>query len=206
MTVADRIGVMNDGRLVQVALPAADLRAAVLPLGRGLHRRRDSDRGSGGRRCGRVDPVSGTDGRARCASPASTAVAPGDTVWIALRPEKVRIAPEAAVCRRGELRCVARSRTSAISAISPSTRCACRRASIMKAAVANVTRIGRALARARRRRVAELGRRMPALFWTLIYGRRRHGRRSEDERSRDAARFVLVPVSLAGACSFWRRF
>ena len=49
MTVADRIGVMDHGRLVQVAHPAGNLRAAELALGRGLHRRRESDRRPRGR-------------------------------------------------------------------------------------------------------------------------------------------------------------
>ena len=48
MTVADRIGVMNAGRLAQVATPSEHLRASELALGRRLHRRRQSDRRPGG--------------------------------------------------------------------------------------------------------------------------------------------------------------
>ena len=48
MTVADRIGVMNAGRLAQVATPSGDLRAAELALGRRFHRRRQPVRGAGG--------------------------------------------------------------------------------------------------------------------------------------------------------------
>ena len=44
MTVADRIGVMNHGRLVQVGDAGGNLRAAELALGRGLRRRRQPDR------------------------------------------------------------------------------------------------------------------------------------------------------------------
>ena len=49
MTVADRIGVMNHGRLVQVAHAVGNLRAAEFALGRRLHRRREFDRGQRGR-------------------------------------------------------------------------------------------------------------------------------------------------------------
>ena len=47
MTVADRIAVMNRGRLAQVGHAGGDLRAAELALGRGLHRRRQPDRRRG---------------------------------------------------------------------------------------------------------------------------------------------------------------
>ena len=45
MIVADRIAVMNHGRLVQVARAARNLRAAEFALGRRFHRRGDADRG-----------------------------------------------------------------------------------------------------------------------------------------------------------------
>ena len=49
MTVADRIGVMDHGRLDPGRDAAGNLRAAELALGRGLHRRRQPDRGPRGR-------------------------------------------------------------------------------------------------------------------------------------------------------------
>ena len=94
MTVADRIGVMDHGRLVQVATAAGDLRAAELALGRGFHRRREPDRGNGRRRgSGRNDDRKRQRPDACASRPAPTRK-PGDTVWLALRPEKVRIARE----------------------------------------------------------------------------------------------------------------
>ena len=94
MTVADRIGVMNHGRLVQVAHPAGNLRAAELALGRRVHRRREPDRG---RACleagrGRHRDRDRAPGALRAAQAAEAK--PGDTVWVALRPEKLRIARE----------------------------------------------------------------------------------------------------------------
>jgi len=49
MTVADRIAVMDHGRLIQVATPAEILRAAELALGRGIHRGCEPDRRAPGR-------------------------------------------------------------------------------------------------------------------------------------------------------------
>jgi putrescine transport system ATP-binding protein len=94
MTVADRIAVMDHGRLIQVATPAeiyeqpnsrwvADFIGDVnLIEGRVVE-------------LGAVGTViaSGAAGQLRVAS--SVAAQPGDTVWAALRPEKIRIAHEA---------------------------------------------------------------------------------------------------------------
>jgi len=93
MTVADRIGVMDQGRLIQVANPpeiyeqpnsrwVADFIGEVNLL------------------AGKVVEVgptgttvaSASAGRLRASSAADAK--PGDTVWVALRPEKVRIARE----------------------------------------------------------------------------------------------------------------
>ncbi len=93
MTVADRIGVMNQGRLIQVATPpeiyeqpnsrwVADFIGDVnLIEGRVLERA-----GEG------LSIASGGAGRLR-AVPAGGGK-PGDTLWLALRPEKVRISRE----------------------------------------------------------------------------------------------------------------
>jgi putrescine transport system ATP-binding protein len=91
MTVADRIGVMNHGQLVQVAtspeiyeLPnsrwVADFIGDV-----NLIEGRVVEAGEG-----RTVIASATAGRLR--GLACAAAKPGDTVWVALRPEKVRIA------------------------------------------------------------------------------------------------------------------
>src|SRR5207244_3749054 len=91
MTVADRIGVMNEGRLVQVGTPpdvyeqptsrwVADFIGDVnLIEGRVVAA---DDSGS--------TVESATAGTLRAAS--THAAKPGGTVWIALRPEKLRIA------------------------------------------------------------------------------------------------------------------
>src|SRR3989442_1538109 len=91
MTVADRIGVMDHGRLIQVATPpeiyerpnsrwVADFIGEInLIEGRVVD-------------VGASDTViaSAAAGRLRALSP--TDAKPGDVVWVALRPEKVRIA------------------------------------------------------------------------------------------------------------------
>ncbi len=94
MTVADRIGVMDHGRLIQVATPSeiyeqpnsrwvADFIGDVnLIEGRVL------EVGAGG-----TTVASAVAGQVRATS--SAQAKPGDTVWVALRPEKVRIAHEA---------------------------------------------------------------------------------------------------------------
>jgi putrescine transport system ATP-binding protein len=93
MTVADRIGVMNHGRLVQVATPPE---IYELPSSRWVA----DFIGDVNLIEGRVVEVGarGTLIASICAGrlrgPACTDARPGDTVWVALRPEKVRIARE----------------------------------------------------------------------------------------------------------------
>jgi putrescine transport system ATP-binding protein len=93
MTVADRIGVMNQGRLAQVATPAEIYEQ---PNSRWV--------------ADFIGDVNLIEGQAREASPGATIIdsvsagtlralpsseaKPGDKVWLALRPEKVRIARE----------------------------------------------------------------------------------------------------------------
>jgi len=94
MTVADRIGVMNQGRLIQVATPAEIYEQ---PNSRWV--------------ADFVGDVNLVEGRVVESGAAGTTVAsasiptlhaaaapdakPGDTVWVALRPEKIRIARDA---------------------------------------------------------------------------------------------------------------
>src|SRR6516165_687884 len=91
MTVADRIGVMDHGRLIQVATPpeiyerpnsrwVADFIGEV-----NLIEGRVVDVGAS-----ETVIASAAAGRLRALSP--TDAKPGDVVWVALRPEKVRIA------------------------------------------------------------------------------------------------------------------
>src|SRR6476619_5081660 len=93
MTVADRIAVMDRGRLIQVATPqeiyerpnsrwVADFIGEV-----NLIEGRVIDVGASG-----TVVVSAAAGRLRALSPEDAKR--GDVVWVALRPEKVRIAPE----------------------------------------------------------------------------------------------------------------
>jgi putrescine transport system ATP-binding protein len=93
MTVADRIAVMDHGRLIQVATPpeiyeqpnsrwVADFIGDV-----NLIEGRVVEAGAGG-----TEIASAAAGQVRAA--ASAEAKPGDTVWVALRPEKVRIALE----------------------------------------------------------------------------------------------------------------
>jgi putrescine transport system ATP-binding protein len=104
MTVADRIAVMDRGRLIQVAPPqeiyerpnsrwVADFIGEV-----NLIEGRVIDVGASG-----TVVASATAGRLRALSRADAK--PGDVVWVALRPEKVRIAQEAP--GRTEENCVA---------------------------------------------------------------------------------------------------
>jgi putrescine transport system ATP-binding protein len=106
MTVADRIGVMDQGRLVQVATPpeiyeqpnsrwVADFIGDVnLIEGRVVEMV-----------AGAVTIMSQDAGALRAA--AAAAARPGDTVWVAVRPEKVRISNEppaaAANCVAGQV-------------------------------------------------------------------------------------------------------
>ena len=90
MTVADRIAVMDHGRLAQVGDAGGGLRAAEFALGRGLRRRRQPDRGARRRRSIRRFVTLEREGMS-CASrdaPRSRRA----KVAVALRPEKIRIA------------------------------------------------------------------------------------------------------------------
>src|SRR5262249_46437868 len=92
MTVADRIGVMDQGRIVQVATPSelyeqpnsrwvAEFVGDVnLIEGRAVE--------------AAAETVIETTSVGRLRAGTVSGVKPGDTVWIALRPEKVRLAPE----------------------------------------------------------------------------------------------------------------
>ena len=120
MTVADRIGVMDQGRLIQVATPpeiyeqpnsrwVADFIGDV-----NLIEGRVVETGAG-----TSTIMSQNAGELRAA--AATAVRPGDTVWVAVRPEKVRIAHEPPA-GGAPIASPARSGTSAIWATCRSTR------------------------------------------------------------------------------------
>jgi putrescine transport system ATP-binding protein len=139
MTVADRIAVMDRGRLIQVATPqeiyerpnsrwVADFIGEV-----NLIEGRVIDVGASG-----TVVVGAAAGRLRALSPEDAKR--GDVVWVALRPEKVRIAPE----RPGsaEENCVAGEVTD-IGYLGDLSIYKVRLDSgtIMKTAVANVTRL-----------------------------------------------------------------
>ena len=139
MTVADRIGVMDRGRLIQVATPAeiyeqpnsrwvADFIGDV-----NLIEGRVVDAGAGG-----TTIASAHAGQIRAAT--SSDAKPGDTVWVALRPEKVRIAHEPPAAA-GE-NCVA-GQVASIGYLGDLSVYKVRLDSgfVMKAAIANVTRL-----------------------------------------------------------------
>jgi putrescine transport system ATP-binding protein len=94
MTVADRIGVMDRGKLVQVATPSEvyeqpNSRWVAEFIGDvNLFEGQVTETGPGG-----TTVASASAGRLRAAQ--SVAATPRETVWVALRPEKVRIAREA---------------------------------------------------------------------------------------------------------------
>ena len=141
MTVADRIGVMNQGRLVQVATPpeiyeqpnsrwVADFIGDVnLIEGRVVEA---GAAGNDGRRARRS---------ARCARqrPMPSRATPSGSRCGRRRSPIARDAPPA-----DEIASPARSPRSAISATSRSTRCGSTDGVVMKVAVANVTRVDRA--------------------------------------------------------------
>ncbi len=139
MTVADRIGVMDHGRLIQVATPpeiyerpnsrwVADFIGEV-----NLIEGRVVDVGAS-----ETVIASVAAGRLRALSP--TDVKPGDAVWVALRPEKVRIA-HAPPPTDGE-NCVA-GQVGNIGYLGDLSVYKVRldNGTVMKAAVANVTRL-----------------------------------------------------------------
>ena len=94
MTVADRIGVMNAGAPGSGRHAVGNLRAAEFALGRGLHRRRQPDRGQGG-----VVGARPADDRQPSRRPpagrASGRPCHRNEVSVALRPEKIQIDAEA---------------------------------------------------------------------------------------------------------------
>jgi len=139
MTVADRIGVMDRGRLIQVAPPpeiyeqpnsrwVADFIGDV-----NLIEGRVVEAGAGG-----AVIASAAAGKLRATSAAGAV--PGQTVWVALRPEKVRIAP-APPAAAGE-NCAA-GQVSSIGYLGDLSSYKVRLDSgfVMQAAVANVTRL-----------------------------------------------------------------
>jgi putrescine transport system ATP-binding protein len=139
MTVADRIGVMNDGQLIQVATPpemyefpnsrwVADFIGDV-----NLIEGRVVEAGEAG-----TVIASATAGRLR--GLACAAAKPGDTVWVALRPEKVRIARDPPL--KPEENCVAGT-VDNIGYLGDLSIYKVRldNGFVMKAAVANVTRL-----------------------------------------------------------------
>ena len=139
MTVADRIGVMNHGQLIQVATPPE---IYELPNSRwvadfigdvNLIEGRVVEAGEGGTV---ID--SATAGRLRGLACAATK--PGDTVWVALRPEKVRIARDPPV--KTEENCVVGT-VDNIGYLGDLSIYKVRldNGFVMKAAVANVTRL-----------------------------------------------------------------
>src|SRR5215813_7440523 len=139
MTVADRIAVMDRGRLIQVATPqeiyerpnsrwVADFIGEI-----NLIEGRVIDVGASG-----TVVASDAAGRLRALSPADAK--PGDAVWVALRPEKVRIALEAPGpaeenCVAGEVTDIGYLGDLSIYKVRLDS------GTIMKTAVANVTRL-----------------------------------------------------------------
>jgi putrescine transport system ATP-binding protein len=139
MTVADRIGVMDRGRLVQVASPpeiyeqpncrwVADFIGDV-----NLIEGRMIEAAAGGSTI-----MSADAGKLHAA--AAAGVGPGDTVWVAVRPEKVRISHQPPV--DADANCVA-GQVSSIGYLGDLSIYKVRlyNGSVMKAAAANMTRL-----------------------------------------------------------------
>ena len=139
MTVADRIGVMHDGRLVQVATPpelyeqpssrwVADFIGDVNLIEGKVADANPAGATIASAGVGRLRVTSGSDAK------------PGDTVWVALRPEKVRIAREppaapAENCVAGEVRDIGYLGDVSIYKVQLES------GFVMKAAAANLTRL-----------------------------------------------------------------
>ena len=139
MTVADRIGVMDQGRLVQVATPAeiyeqpnsrwvADFIGDV-----NLIEGRVVEAGAGA-----ATIMSAQAGKLHAAATADARA--GDTVWVAIRPEKVRISHEppaaaAANCVAGEVSSIGYLGDVSIYKVRLDN------GFVMKAAAANMTRL-----------------------------------------------------------------
>ena len=193
MTVADRIGVMDDGRLVQVATPpeiyeqpnsrwVADFIGDV-----NLFEGTVVDVEAGRRRRSQA-PAAGA-----CASRQLPTAKPGDTVWVALRPEKIAHRTRAAGRGGRELRRRRGRGTSAISAtVSIYKVRARRRRRHEGGASPTLTRLDRAADRLGRPRLADLGagRRRGA---DAIERWRRSSRARIAPRSWGARLVVLIP-------------
>jgi putrescine transport system ATP-binding protein len=139
MTVADRIGVMDHGRLIQVATPTeiyerpnsrwvADFIGDI-----NLIEGRVVDAGASG--TGIASTAAGQLRGLACPE-----ARPGDTVWVALRPEKIRIGrqppPTAGEnCVAGQVENIAYLGDLSIYKVRLDT------GAVLKAAVANVTRL-----------------------------------------------------------------
>ena len=157
MTVADRIGVMNHGRLVQVATAARALRAAQLALGRRLHRRREPDRGPRGRGGRRRDRDRKRAGRAR-ARRCVAHLAPNARRHGLGRAAAREGAPRAWSSRSATENCVSGTvRDIAYLGDLSIYKVALDNGFVMKAAAANLTRADRATDRLGRPRLADLG-------------------------------------------------
>jgi putrescine transport system ATP-binding protein len=141
MTVADRIGVMDQGRLVQVATPpeiyeqpnsrwVADFIGDV-----NLIEGRVVEAGPGTATMTIMSPSAG-----KLHAAAANDARPGDTVWVAVRPEKVRISHEPPAAAAAN--CVA-GRVSSIGYLGDVSIYKVRldNGLVMKAAAANMTRL-----------------------------------------------------------------
>ena len=95
MAMADRIGVMNQGRLVQVATPSEIYEQPNSRWVAELHRRRQSDRRPARRI--RARPAAWSNARPAdgCASRSRSMRRRATLLWVAVRPEKIQIASEA---------------------------------------------------------------------------------------------------------------
>ena len=95
MTMADRIAVMNHGRIVQVATPGEIYEQPQDPLHRRVRRRREHPRGPCrvGRRGRAVADrdAARAGGRSTVDDPDEVAARPGQAVAVAIRPEKMTI-------------------------------------------------------------------------------------------------------------------
>jgi putrescine transport system ATP-binding protein len=139
MTIADRIGVMDHGRLVQVATPpelyeqpssrwVADFIGDVNLIEGAVADADPAATTVASAGAGRLRVASGSDAK------------PGDTVWVALRPEKVRIAREppamaAENCVAGKVRDIGYLGDVSIYKVELES------GLVMKAAAANLTRL-----------------------------------------------------------------
>ena len=124
MTMADRIAVMDQGRIVQVATPGEIYEQPRDPLRRRLRRRREHLRRPGRwparTAAGAIEDAASAEAPLIVDDPGE-ALAAGQAVAIAVRPEKMRLSRETPPPGARQRRSPARSGTSAISATGPST-------------------------------------------------------------------------------------